>query len=271
MVGNMKNIFTEIRIAFEVIKMNIVAASELRVSFVLQIIGMMVNNMAFMIVWFFFMKVFGSIHGWSTIEVIALQGFVSLVFGIAFTFTSGVLGLPEYVNNGSFDSILLSPRNLYMRILTSQTRVSAMGDILSGLIPLVVYLILIKASIIQVFMLTTIIVPAVLVMINVALITSLTSFLFPDAVTLAKNLFEIFFSPSLYPSGLFQGVMRLVFIFVIPSLIIGGIPVEVVQHASWKGYALVWCLSLIWTAIGIKLLGLAVRKYESGNLTGARV
>ncbi len=267
----MYSIITEFRIACQIIKVNILAAFELRTSFVLQIVGMMINNIAFVLIWIFFFHAFGSINGWSTYEVIALQGVDAFVFGFAFTFMSGVLYLPDYVNNGSFDNILLSPRNLYVRILTNQIRVSAVGDMIFGVLLMGVYIIISNASLVQVLMLGTLLVPAVLVIVNVTLITSLSSFIFPDAAAFAKNLFEVFFSPSLYPSGLFQGAMRFIFTFLIPSLIIAGIPVEAVRDVSWKGYVLVWATGFVWTYIAIKLLSLAVRRYESGNLTGARV
>lgn len=263
-------LLTEWRIAYTLVKANIASALQLRLTFALQVFGMMLNDMAFVVLWTFFFKAFGAMNGWSTHEVLAFVGVSAFAFGGAFSGFAGVLTLPELVNNGSFDNLLLSPRSVYWRILTSRTRVSAIGDMLFGLLLVIIYVATTQVSGVQIAMLFSLLIPATIIMVNVTLITSLVSFFMPDAGALAQNLFDAFNSPSLYPSAVFPSVLKFVFIFVIPSLVMGGVPLEAVVHKSAVWYSIIWAIAIVWTVIAHKLLAISLRHYESGNLTGAR-
>ncbi len=250
---------------------NLEGAMEMRAGFLLQVCGMMVNNIAFLVGWIFFFKLFGSINHWSIPETIGLQGMVALVYGAGFTFASGTGALPEYVHQGTFDQFLLSPRNLYLRIVSSKLRVSAIGDCFFGLILLVVYVLQVSLSLGQITMLLLFLPPAILLFVNIALVTSLIAFFIPDSSVLSRNLFEVFFAPSMYPAGLYQNWVRAVFLYVIPSLAIGGVPIEAIRDQRISILFLIWGLSFAWFLLTLFLLQRAIRKYESGNLTGARV
>lgn len=260
----------EMGVALYIIKTNFQNETELRGAFLLQVFGMFLNDFAFVLVWIFFFKAFGTINGWSTNETIALEGFVALVFGFCFAFGGGVRTLPRRINNGSFDNFLLSPRSLYMRIATSAMDTSAIGDIIFGIALLVLYVLLARLSFLQVLVLASLAVPAALVFINVALMSSMVGFLMPDAERLSRSIFEIFFSPSMYPAALYQGVMRFIFFFGIPALAIGGIPVEVVRDINPVWYVLIWLVAIFWTLVANLTLSTAVKRYESGNLIGSR-
>ncbi len=247
------------------------SAVELRSAFALQVVGMMLNNISLLLVWIFFFQAFGPINHWSALETVGLQGIATLAYGLTFAFTAGMVFLPDFVNNGTFDTLILSPRNLYLRVVTSRMIVPAIGDMVYGFILILLYLIGAGGSWLAIIILLTLLPAITLIFMNVTLVVHLVAFLFPDASALAKNLFELFVTPALYPSALYQGALRIIFLWIIPALAVAGFPIEVVRDLSWRGYALIWGLAFFWTALGVVLLNLAVRRYESGNLTGARV
>ncbi len=160
---------------------------------------------------------------------------------------------------------------MMVRIITSSIRVSAFGDLAFGVIMIGLYLILARVDFVQSLMLISLLVPAVIIFVCIGLATSLSSFFMPDAVSFARNLFEIFLTPSLFPSPLFQGALRTFFIFVVPSLVVGGLPIEVIQQSSWLWYAVIWGIAFFWMLIMHIALARALRFYESGNLVGARI
>ncbi|MCR4328438.1 MAG: ABC-2 family transporter protein [Patescibacteria group bacterium] len=262
---------TEVRIGLIYIQKNISSAAELRVSFAMQIIGMMMNNIAFVMVWWLFFKAFGTINGWNIAEAIALQGFVALSFGIVFSFFSGVDEFPKVIHSGALDSVLLTPRVLYARIFTLTTRVSALGDIFFGATLLGIYWILFHHTLSQMIMLGLLVIPASVIMMNFLLVVSCIGFYIPDAVEISKFMFETMFGPSLYPAGLFQGFMRFFFIFVLPTLAIGGIPVEAVRDWNIIKIVAVWLIAVVWAVIGVWMLHRGVKRYESGSLTGVHI
>jgi ABC-2 type transport system permease protein len=262
---------SELSVAGRYIKINLMAAAELRFSFLMQVVGMVVNNFAFVVVWLLFFKAFGTINGWSGVEVIGLQGFVAITFGLAFSFCYGANNLDSFVNNGTFDSILLTPKNLYLRILTTTTMTSAIGDTIFGIILFAIYTYITHASLVQIILLISLIIPATTIFINFALMASCISFYLPDSAQLSDDAFDILVGPSLYPSGVYQGVIRFIFIFIIPSIAVGGLPIEAVKNINVAEVALIWALAAAWFFVALWVLRKGVRRYESANLTGARV
>lgn len=267
----MKEVLKELRIACEITRWNLRAAMELRGAFVVQVIGMMVNNTAFVMVWIFFFQAFGKINGWSSAEVFAFQGVVAFSYGCSTAFFQGSHSLPTLVYNGSLDSYLMTPCSAYMRILTSEIKMSGVGDFFFGLLLIAAYIVMAHLSLLQAVLLISLLIPASIIMTNVSLITSLASFYISDATAFAQNLFEVFVSPSLYPSPLFPQALKFIFIFIIPSLAVGGLPIEAVKDYQWHWYVVIWALAVVWTFLAIKLLTISIRRYESGNMVGARV
>lgn len=266
-----QRIKTELRFARYMTGTNLQGAMELRASFFLQVFGMMLNNTAHLMLWIYFFHVFGTINGWTSVEVIGLQGILALVFGIGMSFANGISHLPEYVDRGVFDQFLLSPRNLYIRIMINRMGVSSLGDILFGTLLIIVYLVMASATPVQLLILLSLLPPVVCLFINYLFVINLIGFLIPDASSLVKNLFMLQLAPSMYPYALFQGFFRIFFIFIVPGLTTAGLPIDVVRSFHLKDYAIVWIVSIAWTALALFLLKKAVRRYESGNLTGARI
>lgn len=266
-----QEVSSELRMACEYVKGNIASAAELRASFVGQVVGMMINDISFLLIWLLFFEAFGQINGWGGAEVVALQGFLIITYGISFSLFAGALDLPIAINNGAFDTVLLTPRNVYLRILTLVTRVASIGDALYGAILLVAYSVIVHLSIFQFGLLILLLVPAILILTNFALIAACIGFFIPDSEELSKSVFELLVGPSLYPSGLYQGATRAFFLFVLPSIAIGGLPVEAVRSFDILGILIVWFLAVVWTMIALWVLKQGIKRYESGNLTGARI
>ena len=53
-----------------------------------------------------------------------------------------------------------------------------------------------------------------------------------DGNNVSQGFYGMFLSNSLYHGGAFTGVLKAIFVFVIPSLLLGAIPVELVKSMS---------------------------------------
>ena len=255
----------ELSFALYAIKKNIQSSAELRTSFLMNIVGMSVNNTAFIILWVFFVKSVGVIGGWTAADIIGLQGFVALCFGIVFSAGAGIRKLADYTASGAFDRFMLSPKNLLVRIATSTFGVSAIGDMVFGIVCLGIYAFLIHATIYQILLVVILVIISTIVFLAAAIAIYSTSFFFTDASSVTSSLFELFLTPSLFHGGAFQGVMRFIFTFAIPSLLIGALPVEIVRDISLEKLLLVSVLAVCWFAISIYIFNHAIKKYESSN------
>src|SRR3989338_2060261 len=155
--------------------------------------------------------------------------------------------------------------NLLMRVATSSFNVSALGDIVFGLACLVIYGLLVQVSFAQIFSIALLVLISVVVFLAAAIAAYSASFLFTDANSVTSGLFELFTTPSLFHGGAFQGATRLVFTFLIPSLVVGALPVEIVKNVSLEQFAVVGIVAVVWFFLSLKLFSWGVKKYESTN------
>lgn len=267
--GILYAINSEFKVARITWQTNIRAAMELRTAFLLQIFGMAVNDCSFLVIWLMFFNVVGSVNGWGGIDAMAMLGFGALSFGLAFGFAGGSLWIPDYVEKGTFDGFLLSPRNLYVRIITSRFDLPAIGDALLGAVLLTIYLVHLGTWLPALTMLL-LLPPAMMVLIGVSMTCGVAAFFFPDSNNIVQSFFKMFLTPSLYPSTLFPSGARLVFTFVVPSLAVAGLPVEAIRGGDFRLVGVIWLIGLVWLLISILAFNGAVRRYESGNYIGLR-
>ena len=257
--------FKEIKFAIYSIKKNIQSSAELRTSFLMNVVGMTINNMAFIILWVFFVKSVGVIGGWTAMDIVGLQGFTAFSYGIIFSCAPGISKLPDYVASGAFDRFMLSPKNLILRVATSSFRPSALGDLVFGTICIIIYLFSVYVSLSQIFLLIILLILSTVIFLSTAIAISSISFYFTDASAVHNGMFELFFTPSLFHGGAFQGVMRFIFTFIIPSLLIGTLPVETLKNTSLSKLLLMGILAIIWVFFSIFIFNKSIKKYESSN------
>ena len=255
----------EIKFALYAIKKNIQNNAGLKVSFFMNIFGMAINNSAFIVIWVFFVKTVGVINGWTASDIIGLLGFSTLSFGLVLSVGDGIRRLPDLVSSGSFDRFLLSPKNLIIRIATSSFGTSAVGDTVFGLVCLIFYGFLIQATIYQVLLIIFLVIITAWVFLSLVIVIYSTSFLFTDSDQVTIGIFNFFLTPSLFNGGAFHGLMKVIFVFIIPSLLVGAIPVEIVRDISISKLVLICILTIFWFYFSIRLFKKCVKKYESSN------
>jgi len=255
----------EIKFALYAIKKNIQNSAGLKTSFFMNIFGMAINNTAFIVIWVFFVKTVGTINGWTAGDIIGLLGFSTICFGLVLSIGDGIRRLPELVSSGSFDRFLLSPKNLLIRIATSSFGSSAVGDMLFGIICLIFYGFLINAGIFQILLIVFLAIITTLVFLSITIIIFSTSFLFIDADQATGGIFNFFLTPTIFNGGIFHGFVKFFFVFIVPSLLVGAIPIEIIKYFSFWKLLLISVLAIFWFYLSIKIFYKCVRKYESTN------
>lgn len=262
----MKELFNEIKFAKISIIKNIQSSAELRSSFLTSIFGMMINNIAFIIIWISFGKISGGLGGWSAVDYLLSFGISTLSFGITFGLFGGILNLPEIVKNGELDKFLLYPKNLLLRISTSSIRISAFGDLFFGLICIIAWIYLTNSF--SLFVIASIILFSLLAFFIWFFFTIFIisiSFYFSDSRLLVDGLLELTIAPSHFYGGAFQGITRNIFIFVIPSMLFGNLPLEIIKNPTLKMYLLVVAIVIFWILFANYIFRLSIRRYESSN------
>ncbi len=266
----MRAVTSELRVARVTWLTNVRAAMENRVAFALQIFGMMLNDMAYVIIWMLFFQAVGTVNGWGSMETVGLLGFGTISFGLAFGFGGGATWLTQYVEDGSLDSFLLAPRNVLWRTITSRFDLPAFGDVIFGALLLAVFALKMGLSWVSIAMMIGMILPAACITFSVSLCCGCVAFYVQDPQHVSFSLFKMFLAPSMYPAGLFPGLAKVFFIFVVPSIVVGGLPIEAVRQESFPLFFLVWAVGIFWLFLGIFVFYRSLRRYESGNAIGLR-
>ena len=260
----MKNI----KLALLNIKKNFKNEKELKSSFIISIVGMAINNIAFLILWYYFGKTVGEINGWKPLDIFGLYGFSATSYGIIACLFVGIFNIPNYISNGTFDKYLLTPKNILIKVSTSAISTSAIGDLLFGVICFIVFSVFNRLTIIQLLVSLLLIIVSSIIFYSFTLICMSVSFYLMDGHNVSTGLYGIFLSNSLYHGGAFTGLLRIIFTFVIPSLLLGAIPVEIIKDLSMLNLIMIVLLAIFWFILSILFFYKSLKKYESNNLFG---
>ena len=138
-----------IKLALLNIRKNFKNEKELKSSFIISVVGMAINNIAFLILWYYFGKTIGELNGWKPMDIFGLYGYGTTAYGIVVSLFSGMFDIPNYISSGNFDKYLLTPKNILLKVSTSKISTSAFGDLLFGVVCFLVFAICNKLTIIQ--------------------------------------------------------------------------------------------------------------------------
>lgn len=257
-----------IKLALLNIRKNFKNEKELKSSFIISVVGMAINNIAFLILWYYFGKTIGELNGWKPMDIFGLYGYGTTAYGIVVSLFSGMFDIPNYISSGNFDKYLLTPKNILLKVSTSKISTSAFGDLLFGVVCFLVFAICNKLTIIQLLLSILLIIVASIIFYSFSLICMSVSFYLMDGHNVSQGLYGMFLSNSLYHGGAFTGVLRFIFIFVMPSLLLGAVPVEIVKTLSIPSLIMILALAVFWFVISIMFFYKSLKKYESNNLFG---
>ena len=257
-----------IKVILTNIKKNFKNAKELKASFTITVVGMAINNIAFLFLWYYFGKTVGVLNGWEAMDIFGLYAFNGVSYGIVSSFFAGVNNIPTYITSGNMDKFLLTPKNILLKISTSTISTSALGDLLFGVVCFLIFLFYKELTFIQILLCLLFMATASIITFAFNLISVSVSFYLMDGNNISQSLYSTFISNSLYHGGAFTGILRVFFMFVIPALLVGAIPVEILKNPSINNILFIVIFSIIWLSISILFFYKSLKKYESNNLFG---
>jgi len=270
MVANFADIKHDLRIYLLSWRTQYKAATKLRGAFLLQVTGMIVNNIGLLVAWWFLFQHFGTINGWSAADLVGVQAVNMLVFGVTILSSTGLYELPRYVDQGSFDTFITKPVGLLPQIASSAIEISCVGDVVLGTVLIGWYIIVAHASLLAIALFLLAMVLGILLMWCFSLLPFLLAFYMVDSERVSRNIAFFFLDTGLYPTGILTGGLRTVLLTVFPGLFIGAVPLNVLRGVSWETLLIGVVVTAAWLFISLKLFKRAVQKYESANLVGAR-
>lgn len=249
-------------------KANLKGAAEYRGNFFLQVFGMILNNIMFLVFWGFFLDRTGPIGGYGINEVLALWGFGAGSFGLGMLLCGNVFQLSRAIVQGELDVYLLQPKDPYFSFVISRSMLSAWGDFFFGL-GIFVYLAWNSALTFFLYLLFTL--AGAIIFVSMFMMMQSLSFFWGNSTSLARTLRELLITASIYPETIFGPGMRWIFYSILPAGFISFIPLRVMSSLSWELIPLVLAAAMAYLGLSYLIFRLGLRRYESGNLIGGRI
>lgn len=276
----------QVRVCLLSVKYNIMREMVNPVTFVTNILFMMLNNATILVQWFILFRLRGEIGGYTMKDVMLLWGLTAFSFGLSKVLFARVFSLPELIISGKLDSYLVQPKNVCLSVLTSATSTASIGDFLYGLVLMAFSGFSVGRLVL--FLLFT--VTGTVIFVAFTLLLGSLSFWFVRAEMAGGQMVSGMISFMTYPDGIFRGISRFLLYFLIPVGMAVWQPVhimaalngagEIWPGAGETGQGLQSGLIAILTVAGYAaaLMAIAVfvfyrglRRYSSSSLMEARM
>ncbi|MBQ9013759.1 MAG: ABC-2 family transporter protein [Bacilli bacterium] len=256
-----------VRVSLLSIKYNIMREMVNTVSFILKVFMMMLNNSTFIIQWLVLFSLKDNFGGFVFKDVMLLWGISAASFGMSHLFFGGIGLLPSYIEEGKLDAYLVQPKSVLLMTSTSASEISALGDLLYGIIVALIFWH--RPLDIVLFIFFTIL--SCIIYTAFRIILSSITFWFLRAGDAAESIRSIYINFSLYPQNIFSRAIKFIMFTIIPAGISIYLPVKTIINFDTKNTLIVIFFTIFIVITSVFIFNKGIKKYESANLMSARV
>lgn len=257
----------QVRICLLSIKYNIMREMINKVTFVMNVLFMMINNATILVQWFILFRVREDIGGYTMKEIMLLWGLTAASFGLSRILFARVFSLPELIVSGKLDSYLVQPKNVLLGVMTSSTDIAAIGDLLYGL----TIMCFCDLSIGRVFLILLFTVTGTVIFTAFALLMGSMAFWFVRMEMLGNQMVLGMVSFATYPDGIFKGISRFLLYFIIPAGMAVYHPVHIMISFDVRMAATVTGYAVLLGTLAVVVFYRGLRRYSSSSLMEARM
>lgn len=248
---------------WEVVKTNLMTAMEYRMSFILQVIGMMANDLLMIVLWVIFFQRFGEVNGWTFQDTVMLWSITTVNFAIVMVMCRGVFELAKTITRGDLDYYLSFPVDTLWYVAVSQMSVPAVGDLFFGVM---LYLLFGDLSLSGITLYIFLCGVTAWIFFNFIVLTQSIAFFVGNFEEAAEQWYHSLLGFTLYPQSVFHGVLKMLMFTLVPAFFIATLPVDLINQFSWEKIFWLFGLGLITFLIAVGLFRRGLKRYESGNL-----
>lgn len=250
-------------------RLNFASALEYRSSFLIQVVGMIINNSAFIFFWrIAFDQIGGAIGGYSFEDVMFIWAAASSTIGLSHVLFANASSLSRLIVTGELDTFLLQPCNVLISVICARTSLSAYGDLAYGFI--LIALFHGANGVVWLWFLVAVCIGA-LVVSAVTLCAHVLTFYLGDASLIGSMVTEFMVNFSIYPETIFGPAVRALIYTVIPTGIIVHLPMRLTHGFNPWLAVIIFVASAAYCAFSAWFFYKGLKRYESGNVIVTRV
>lgn len=246
---------------------NLQVAMEYRVSFAVQVVFMIVNDILLLFFWWILFQQIPDVGGWTRRETMLLIGVCAASFGVAAVLTGNVFRLSRLIAEGQLDVYLLLLRDPLLHALVGRTVVAGVGDLLFGMGCIWV---LGPDSWTGQLLVGLAVLASAMTFLAFGIMAHALALWIGNASGLASFLHESLLALGMYSESIYPHRMRVLLYTALPVGFFVHVPVHLARHPDPL-------LLLLGLAFGVLMLRLAhlmfsagLRSYQSGNLLTGR-
>jgi ABC-2 type transport system permease protein len=252
-----------VRIIKTYASLHVKTALEYRLNFFIQAGFMFINNLLYLFLFYLLFQSFGTIKGYTFVDVALIQAIAMLAIGLSHGCFGGVKYITEMVLEGKLDLFLSQPVATIPHIGISKSAQDAWGDVALGLIIIGV---LVPESFV-IAMVCAVLGAIAFSAIEIG-INSL-SFLLPRPKSIVRSLRYMSFGFSSWPIDLYPYSIRAV-VYGLGLAFVATVPRNMVMNPGWNTMGLLFGGVCFMVLVATILFHAGLRRYESGNLVGMR-
>ena len=257
----------QLKISFLSIKYALMREMLNKVTFVSNIIFMILNNACFIIQWIIIYSIKDSIGGYLFKDVLLLWGIAAATYGFSHFFFRKAFSLSYTINNGKLDAFIVQPKNILITAITSDIEVSAIGDIIYGYIMLFLHGMSIKKFI----LFTLFSIEGAFIVVSLGVIVGSLSFWLNNSDTIADSYNGLVLSFATYPDSIFNGFVKIILYTIAPIFFINYIPLHIIQEFDLVGFISVNLVTILAVSLAFIIFYKGLKRYSSSNLMGSRI
>jgi ABC-2 type transport system permease protein len=252
----------ELRFLFAVWKSNLLSAMEYRVSFLIRVFGMLLNDFMYFIIWIIFFQQFRDVRGWGLSDMYVTYGILASAFGLMSLLFGNALFLSEIINKGRLYYYLSLPRPVLLHTISSRMIASGMGDFTYGFLSYALSGTFSWEGLLR-FVLA-VLMSAIVFTAFFILLQSLAFWfgMISNFVGLAFNALLTF---GIYPITLFDNYAKLILFTIIPAALVGALPAEFVHEFTWGTLAELFAGTIAFLLLAVTIFRVGLKRYESGS------
>ncbi len=257
----------EIKIMLLSVKYNIMRQMLNKTTFLTSILVMLLNNASFILQWIVLFSIKDDVGGYTLRQIVLLWGLASGVFGISHVFFNKAFEMPELIIEGKLDTFLIQPKNVLLSAITSNIRISAIGDIIYAYICLVVYGISIQSFI----LFTIFIITGGIILASLSTIVGSLSFWIVKGDILADAYINMCINVSTYPGSIFKGITKIILYTVVPMGLSIYLPLDIILKFDILKFICIICFTVLVVSLAFLIFYKGLKRYSSSNLMSSRI
>jgi ABC-2 type transport system permease protein len=232
-----------------------------RTNFILQSIGMVVNDVFFLALWYMFFAGFRRVGGWGLHDVALLLGLTMCVVAISGIFFGGYRDMAATILRGEIDALLTQPKGILARLLARESIPTAWGDLVMG-----IWMLFAALSGRDIPLVAAGLVCGTAVYVASAVVYASLAFWFAGARSFARDLTDFMLMFSSYPGSIYTGATKFVAYTLLPAGFVVLTPVAFLRAPSLQTFAILIASALGYAAIAVLAFHLGMRRYRQGKV-----